>query len=90
MACLASSYDLCLLVSAFFITNAITLQKKTPLLTAPLVRKLLCAMLPLRSLSMEGAIEIVEYHLQRNLVAYKSHRKKRVMIAKELKANVSL
>lgn len=29
---------------------------------------------------------IVQYHLRRNLIAYKSHRKKRIYQAKELKA----
>ena len=47
-------------------------------------------MLPIRSLSVEGAMEIVEYHLRGNLVAYKSHRKKRVKLAEELNINVSL
>jgi len=47
-------------------------------------------MLPLKSLSLEGAMEIVEYHIYRNLVAYKSHRKKRVKMAEQLNINVSL
>jgi hypothetical protein len=44
-------------------------------------------MLPLKSLSLEGAMEIVEYHINRNLVAYKSHRKKRLKLAKKLNIN---
>jgi len=47
-------------------------------------------MLPLKSLSLEGTIEIVEYHMNRNLVAYKSHRKKRLKLAKRSNINVSL
>jgi hypothetical protein len=35
-------------------------------------------------------MEIVEYHINRNLVAYKSHRKKRLKLAEHLKINVSL
>jgi hypothetical protein len=35
-------------------------------------------------------MEIVEYHLQRNLSAYKSHRKKSVPLAQKLNAKVSL
>jgi hypothetical protein len=35
-------------------------------------------------------MEIVEYHLHRNLVAYKSHRKKRVKLAKFYKIKVAL
>ena len=47
-------------------------------------------MLPLKSLTLEGAMEIVEYHINRNLVAYKSHRKKRLKLAEQLDINVSL
>lgn len=35
-------------------------------------------------------MEIVQYHLQRNLVAYRSHRKKRIKLAKYYNINVSL
>jgi hypothetical protein len=35
-------------------------------------------------------MEIVAYHLHRNLVAYKSHRKKRIRLAKLYNLNVSL
>lgn len=35
-------------------------------------------------------MEIIKYHLNRNLIAYKSHRKKKVKIAKKLKAKISL
>ena len=35
-------------------------------------------------------MEIVQYHLSRNLTAYKSHRKKRVKLAKFYEINVSL
>jgi len=35
-------------------------------------------------------MEIIEYHLQRNLTAYKSHRKKKLILAQKLKAKVSL
>jgi hypothetical protein len=60
------------------------------LLTVPLVRRLLSIVLPLRSLSVQETMEIVEYHLHRNLVAYKSHRKKKVRLAKLYNINVSL
>ncbi len=64
--------------------------KKTPLLTVYLVRKILSLVIPLRSLSVEGAMEIVQYHLIRNLTADKSHRKKRVKLAKSYDINLSL
>jgi hypothetical protein len=35
-------------------------------------------------------MEIIEYHLQRNLTAYESHRKKNVQLAQNLKAEGSL
>ena len=35
-------------------------------------------------------MEIVQYHLIRNLTAYKSHRKKKVKLAKFYNINVSL
>jgi hypothetical protein len=60
------------------------------LLTVPLVRKLLSVVLPLRSLSVEGAMEIVQYHLRRNLIAYTSHRKKKVKLAKIYDIDLSL
>jgi hypothetical protein len=50
----------------------------------------LAAILPIKSLTLEGAMEIVEYHIHRNLVAYKSHRKKRLKLAKLLNIDVSL
>ena len=35
-------------------------------------------------------MEIVQYHLTRNLTAYKSHRKKRVKLAKFYNIDLSL
>jgi len=35
-------------------------------------------------------MEIVEYHLHRNLIAYKSHRKKKLKMAEAQNINVSL
>jgi hypothetical protein len=55
-----------------------------------MVRRLLAAILPIKSLTLEGAMEIVKYHINRNLIAYKSHRKKRLRLAKRLNLNVSL
>ncbi|VTR70429.1 hypothetical protein DESC_800043 [Desulfosarcina cetonica] len=60
------------------------------MLTVPLVRKILSLILPLRSLSVEGMKEIIQYHLRRNFIAYISHRKKRVRLAKSYNIYVSL
>jgi hypothetical protein len=35
-------------------------------------------------------MEIVQYHLRRNLISYKSHRKKRLKLAKFYNLNVTL
>ena len=35
-------------------------------------------------------MEIVQYHLHRNLIAYKSHRKKKLKVAEAYNINVSL
>jgi hypothetical protein len=51
---------------------------------------MLATVLPLRSLTAKGAIEVIEYHLRRNLIAYKSHRKKALNVAKKAKAKVAL
>ena len=64
--------------------------KKTPLLTLPQARRQLAAVIPLRSLSLKGTMEIIEYHMQRNLIAYESHRKKNEEVAQKLNAKVSL
>ena len=66
------------------------LKKKTPLLTLAMARRLMSVLLPMRSLSVEGTMEIVEYHLHRNLVAYESHRKTKLKLAKSLNIKVAL
>ena len=64
--------------------------KKSPALTLPQARKLIAAILPLQSITLKGAIEIVKYHTYRNHVAYISHRKKQVAKAKLLKIKMTL
>ena len=65
-------------------------SKKTPALTLPQAQRLIAAALPLRSLTLEGAIQMVRYHTLRNYVAYVSHRKKAIAKAKSLKIKMSL
>lgn len=74
----------------FLLQLRLLLKKKAPLLTLPLVRRLLSALLPLRSLGLEGTMEIIQYHLHRNLIAYKSHRKKSVKMAERYNIKVTL
>ena len=59
--------------------------KKNPALTLPQAQRLVAAALPLRTLTVKGAIEIVKYHMLRNYVAYVSHRKKAIAKAQSLK-----
>ena len=55
-----------------------------------MVCRLLATVMQLQSLTIEGTMTIIQYHLQRNLIAYKSHRKKRVFEAMESKARGSI
>jgi hypothetical protein len=65
-------------------------SKKTPALTLPQAQRLIAAALPLRSLTLEGAIEMVKYYTLRNYVAYVSHRKKAVAKAKLFNMKMTL
>ncbi len=65
-----------------------TLKKKY--LSLAMAKKLLEVVLPLRSLTKKGAIEILKYTLKHNYVTYQSHRKKQVALAQRLKVQVSL
>ncbi len=56
----------------------------------PLIKKLLEVVLPLRSVTREGTMMIIEYIVKRNYAAYQSHRKKQVELARELGVQVSL
>ena len=55
-----------------------------------MAKKLVQAVLPIRSMTRKGALEIVKYTLKRNHIAYKSHRKKQIVIAKKMGIQVSL
>ena len=59
-------------------------------LSLAMAKKLVQAMLPIRSMTRKGALEIVKYTLKRNYTAYQSHRKKQITIAKRLGVQVSL
>ncbi len=59
-------------------------------MTLPLVKKLLEVVLPLRSVTREGAVMIIEYIIKRNYAAHQSHRKKQVALAEKLGVQVSL
>jgi hypothetical protein len=59
-------------------------------MTAAQAKRIIAAALPLNSLTIQGAIEIIVYHIKRNHIAYRSHRKKAIDEARALGINVSL
>ncbi len=59
-------------------------------MTLPQIKILLEVVLPRRSLTSEGALEILKYCINRNYTAYLSHRKKRVQEAINLGVEMSL
>ena len=59
-------------------------------MTAAQAKRIIASVLPMKSLTPEGAIEIVRYHIKRNDIAYKSHRKGALEIARKLGIEVSL
>jgi hypothetical protein len=88
MAGMASSHDLCDARATFSFSCQKTSKKKG--LSLSLAKKLIQTVLPIRSLTREGALIIVKYHLKRNYKAYQSHRKKQIAIAQNLNIQVSL
>lgn len=59
-------------------------------MTAAQAQRIIAAVIPLKSITLQGAIDIVTYHIRRNDIAYKSHRKKAVEVAHKLGLKVSL
>lgn len=55
-----------------------------------MAKKLLQVVLSINSFTWKGAIDMIKYHLKRNDIAYESHRKRKIALAKELDAQVSL
>jgi hypothetical protein len=59
-------------------------------MTAAQARRIIASVLPLKSLTPQGALEIIAYHTRRNDVAYKSHRKAVLEVAAALGIKMSL
>ena len=56
-------------------SHAPALKKKTPALTLPMTFRLLCAVLPQPKLTVDDALGFMEYHIDRNRIAQRSHTK---------------
>lgn len=63
------------LAHLFVVLTKMDLKEEFPELTLPMAMRMLKSTLPRRGLSVEDALRITEYHLQRNATARKSHRK---------------
>jgi hypothetical protein len=85
---MASTHDLCNAGPTFPFSGQKTAKKKG--LSLAMAKKLVQAVLPIRSMTRKGALEIVKYTLKRNHTAYQSHRKKQVAIAMKFGVQVSL
>ena len=73
-----------------FVTLTRVSHKKTPALTLDMALRLLKSALSRPKLTLEDAMDIVDYHLQRNKVACESHRKSWKKRHKKVKYKVLL
>ncbi|WP_033397936.1 hypothetical protein, partial [Desulfobacter curvatus] len=85
---MASAHALCHAGAALsFSTQA---KSKKNCLSLAMVKKLVQVVLSINSFTWKGAINMIKYHLKRNDIAYESHRKRTMALAKELGVQVSL
>ena len=86
---MAPAYAVCFL-GLHFLLNVRLKLKKNDYTDGSTAKRLIASVLPLNSLTPQGAIEIVQYHIKRNDIAYKSHRKNAIEQAQKFGVNMSL
>ena len=74
----------------FLVRLRILFQEQAPVLTIYQVRILLCSVLPSFISDIQSALERVHYYQQRNFIAYRSHRKKKLAQSELFTRNLAL
>ena len=88
MAGMASAHALCHVGTALSFSTQTKAKKNC--LSLAMAKKLVQVVLSISSFTWKGTINMIKYHLKRNDIAYKSHRKRNMALAEKLNVQVSL